>query len=78
MTIDTDDTGKGKWGLSSSTNVKATGFVATTNFSKFSGSKTLSLDVSSIDDTPYYISIQFGTPVTSGSFCARETKIWLE
>lgn len=78
MTIDTDDTGKGKWGLSSSTNVKATGFVATTNFSKFSGSKTLSLDVSSIDDTPYYIAMQFGTPVTSGSFSARVTKIWLE
>lgn len=78
MTIDTDDTGKGKWGLSSSTNVKATGFVATTNFSKFSGSKTLSLDVSNVADTAYYIAMQFGTPVTNGSFSARVTKIWLE
>ena len=77
MTIDTDETGKGKWGLSSSTNVKGTDFVAVTNFSKFSGSKTLTLDVSDVGATEYYVAMQFGTPV-SGSFSARVTKIWLE
>lgn len=78
MTIDTDETGKGKWGLSSSTNVKGTGFVAVTNFSKFSGSKTLTLDVSNVGDTEYYVAMQFGTPTVGGSFSARVTKIWLE
>ena len=77
MTIDTDETGKGKWGLSNSTNVKGTDFVAVTNFSKFSGSKTLTLDVSDVGATEYYVAMQFGTPV-SGSFSARVTKIWLE
>ena len=78
MTIDTDETGKGKWGLSNSTNVKGTGFVAVTNFSKFSGSKTLTLDVSNVGATEYYVAMQFGTPTSGGSFSARVTKIWLE
>lgn len=77
MTIDTDENGKGKWGLSNSTNIKGTGFVAVTNFSKFSGSKTLTLDVSNVGATKYYVAMQFGTPV-GGSFSARVTKIWLE
>lgn len=77
MTIDTDETGKGKWGLSNSTNIRGTGFVAATNFSKFSGSKTLTLDVSNVGATEYYVAMQFGTPV-GGSFSARVTKIWLE
>lgn len=78
MAIDTDETGKGKWGLSKSTDVKGTGFVAVTNFSKFSGSKTLTLDVSNVGATEYYVAMQFGTPVSGGSFSARVTKIWLE
>jgi len=78
MTIDSDEAGKGKWGLSTSTDVEGGGFVASQSFSKFSGSKTLSLDVSALSDTAYYVALQFGTPATGGSFSARVTKIWLE
>ena len=68
----------GRWGLKSNNNYTTDGFVAQTNFTSLSGSRTLSLDVSNVGATAYYIAMQFGTPVNTGSFSARVTKIWLE
>lgn len=70
--------GEGRWGLKSNNNYTTDGFAAQTNFSSLSGSQTLSLDVSNVGATAYYIAMQFGTPVNTGSFSARVTKIWLE
>lgn len=70
--------GEGRWGLKSNNNYTTDGFVAQTNFTSLSGSQTLSLDVSNVGATAYYIAMQFGTPVNTGSFSARVTKIWLE
>lgn len=79
--IDSDDAGVGKFGLKSNTNADSSGFVAKTTFTSLSGSQTLSLDVSNVGSTAYYIALQFGTPALenhAGSFSARVTKIWLE
>lgn len=70
--------GNGRWGLKSNNNYTTDGFVAQTNFTSLSGSRTLSLDVSNVGATAYYIAMQFGTPVNTGSFSARVTKIWFE
>ena len=73
--------GKGRWGLKSNNNYTTDGFVAQTNFTSLSGSQTLSLDVSNVGATAYYVALQFGTPALenhTGSFSARVTKIWLE
>lgn len=76
--IDSDADGIGKFGLKSNNNTGSSGFVAKTTFTSLSGSRTLSLDVSSVASTAYYIAMQFGTPSSGGSFSARVTKIWLE
>lgn len=76
--IDSDDAGIGKFGLKSNNNADSSGFVAKTTFTSLSGSQTLSLDVSNVGTTAYYIAMQFGTPTNNGSFSARVTKIWLE
>lgn len=76
--IDNDDNGIGKFGLKSNNNYNSSGFVAKTTFTSLSGSQTLSLDISKAGTTAYYIAMQFGTPVGSGSFSAKVTKIWLE
>lgn len=79
--IDSDDAGIGKFGLKSNNNADSSGFAAKTTFTSLSGSQTLSLDVSNVGSTAYYIALQFGTPALenhAGSFSARVTKIWLE
>lgn len=79
--IDSDDAGVGKFGLKSNTNADSSGFVAKTTFTSLSGSQTLSLDVSNVGSTAYYVALQFGTPALEnhdGSFSAQVTKIWLE
>lgn len=76
--IDSDDAGIGKFGLKSNNNTDSSGFVAKTTFNSLSGSQTLSLNVSNVGTTAYYVAIQFGTPSSGGSFSARVTKIWLE
>ena len=76
--IDNDDNGIGKFGLKSNNSTDSSGFVAKTTFNSLSGSQTLSLNVSNVGTTNYYIAMQFGTPVNTGSFSARVTKIWLE
>lgn len=75
--IDSDE-GQGRWGLKSNNNYTTDGFVAQANFASLSGSQTLSLDVSNVESTAYYVAMQFGTPSSNGSFSARVTKIWLE
>lgn len=79
--IDNDDAGIGKFGLKSNNNADSSGFVAKTTFTSLSGSQTLSLDVSNMGTTAYYIAMQFGTPALENHadyFSARVTKIWLE
>ena len=76
--IDSDDAGIGKFGLKSNNNTDSSGFVAKTTFNSLSGSRTLSLNVSNVGTTAYYVAMQFGTPSSGGSFSARVTKIWLE
>lgn len=79
--IDSDDAGIGKFGLKSNNNADSSGFAAKTTFTSLSGSQTLSLDVSNVGSTAYYIALQFGAPALenhAGSFSARVTKIWLE
>ena len=76
--IDSDDAGIGKFGLKSNNSTDSSGFVAKTTFNSLSGSQTLSLNVSNVGTTAYYVAIQFGTPSSGGSFSARVTKIWLE
>ena len=76
--IDSDDAGIGKFGLKSNNNTDSSGFVAKTTFNSLSGSQTLSLNVSNVGTTAYYVAMQFGTPSPDGSFSARVTKIWLE
>lgn len=65
----------GKWGLISSINYKEPGFVASTGFDSLTGNQTLSLDVSSIGSTEYYVAMQFSAGSNNS---AKITKIWLE
>lgn len=73
-----DSSSKGSWGLKSSNSYDNNDFVAQTNFTSLSGSQTLSLDVSNVGSTAYYIAMYFYTMQNTGSFSARVTKIWLE
>lgn len=73
-----DSSSKGSWGLKSSNSYDNNDFVAQTNFTSLSGSQTLSLDVSNVGSTAYYIAMYFYTMKNTGSFSARVTKIWLE
>jgi hypothetical protein len=67
------------FGLSSNTNAEGSGMNNKTVYASFSGSKTLSLDVSKISGS-FYVALHVGTPGSSsgGAFSARVTKIWLE
>lgn len=74
MDIDADS---GMFGLASSLDVEPTKFAAVTYFESFSGDKTISVSIDSLPETStYYVAIRFG--LTSTSFAARVTKIWLE
>lgn len=73
-----DSSSKGSWGLKNSNSHDNNDFVAQTNFTSLSGSQTLSLDVSNVGSTAYYIAMYFYTMQNTGSFSARVTKIWLE
>lgn len=73
-----DSSSKGAWGLKSGNSYDNNDFVAQTNFTSLSGSQTLSLDVSNVGSTAYYIAMYFYTAQNTGSFSARVTKIWLE
>lgn len=75
MQIDSGDT---IWfGLSSNTNVQGTGMSTKTEYSSFSGTKTLSVDISKVT-TSMYVMLYVPTSVDDGFFSARATKIWLE
>jgi hypothetical protein len=67
------------FGLSSNTNAEGSGMDNKTVYSSFSGSKTLSLNVSNISGS-FYVALHVGTPGSSsgGAFSVRVTKIWLE
>lgn len=73
--ISTVEAYPGKWGLISTLSYSEPGFVASTGFDSLSGDKTLSLDVSSIGSSKYYIAMQFAA---RSSNSAKITKIWLE
>lgn len=73
--ISTVEAYPGKWGLISTLSYSSPGFVASTGFESLSGDKTLSLDVSSIGSSKYYIAMQFAA---RSSNSAKITKIWLE
>lgn len=65
----------GKWGIVSSTDYMNPGFASYTGFSSLSGDSTLTLDVSNVGSTEYYVAMQFSA--SSGN-SSTITKIWLE
>lgn len=73
--VSTADDYPGKWGLVSAVNYKDPGFVASTGFDTLTGNQTLSLDVSNVGNTEYYIAMQFSAG--SGN-SLKVSKIWLE
>lgn len=66
-----------RWGLASSINAETPKFNSYKQFSSFSGSKTLDVDISSVGTGSYYIALRVSCD-TGDSFSARVTKIWLE
>lgn len=74
MTLDSDGI---DFGLTSSTNPDNGSTLTTkTNYSSFSGTKELSVDISSVS-TSMYVALFVSTP-SKGSFSARATEIWFE
>lgn len=65
------------WGLSSTTEVDGDGMSTKSQYSSFSGSKELSVDISGVT-TSMYVALCIGTPSSTGKFSARATQIWLE
>lgn len=77
------------FGLKTNNTADKNDFVAITEFANgtpgnvfaFEGNTTLSVDVSNVGSTTYYIALQFSTPnleAIKGHFYANITKIWLE
>jgi hypothetical protein len=71
------ESGRNMFGLSSATGYSDGNFTASVKFNNFSGSKTLSLDISSITGS-YYVRLRGLTSQSSGSFDANITRLWLE
>lgn len=72
-----DSGGTAMFGLSSNTSPKSPSFVSAITFTSFSGSKTLSVDISNVSSTTeYYIALRFG--LSNKNFSARIKRIWLD
>lgn len=65
------------WGLSSTTEVDGDGMSTKSQYSSFSGTQELSVDISGVTAS-MYIALCIGTPSSTGKFSARATQIWLE